>query len=69
MGHKEHVAGEDEAGEGRSPSAGIVGMASGAASLALGYQEAIQGKDQDEMDSVKYHTVRLWEGRNRNGGR
>lgn len=32
-------------------------MASGAAPLALGYQEATEGEDQDEMDSVKYHTV------------
>lgn len=38
---------------------GFVGMASGAASLAPGYQEATEGEDQDEGDTVKYHTVGL----------
>lgn len=38
---------------------GFVGMASGAASLAPGYQEAIEGEDQDEADTAKYHTAGL----------
>ena len=38
---------------------GFVGMASGAASLAPGYQEATEGEDLEEGDTVKYHTVGL----------